>query len=294
MELHPDKNDAADAQEMFQRLGAAYDVLKDDEERARYNKRLDYFRRTGRDRFFDFADAYERKYGPPPIAFWRMIGFGTVILSGLQWVFRRYRYNHYQALARTTPRYKEALRKAAMEKEIAAGTAGDRQNKKKKKRRKPVTSQATTDGDGGGGDDGDDNGNDGDGDEIDIVVGGAEYPHWTDLLFYKIFCLPLTAVKWGVYQVRHSILGEPRILSEEIHPGHFEMLMGRLSRASEEKQAQYLKHLWKGNYRLTPDELEEWEIKATPPAEAKADDDDDKAADDDPKEDGDAEADDAE
>ena len=153
-------------------------------------------------------------------------------------------------------------------------------------------------------------------------------------------------------QVRHSILGEPRILSEEIHPGHFEMLMGRLSRASEEKQAQYLKHLWKGcvaegcmrararvcvhvhvrnrqettyrglavhwsvrgrvvssdamitllpatalapsNYRLTPDELEEWEIKATPPAEAKADDDDDKAADDDPKEDGDAEADDAE
>ena len=67
------------------------------------------------------------------------LGFGTVILSGLQWVFRRYRYNHYQALARTTPRYKEALRKAAMEKEIAAGTAGDRQNKKKKKRRKPVT-----------------------------------------------------------------------------------------------------------------------------------------------------------
>ncbi|KAL4222638.1 DnaJ subfamily C member 1 [Mactra antiquata] len=40
--LHPDKNEAEDAEEKFRQLVAVYEVLKDDEKREKYNHVLDY------------------------------------------------------------------------------------------------------------------------------------------------------------------------------------------------------------------------------------------------------------
>src|SRR5262245_18918052 len=71
-ELHPDVNKAPDAEEKFKKLVSAYEVLKDDDKRARY----DSFGINGKRRPAPQRDGHRpRSKTPPPGSFEDLLNF---------------------------------------------------------------------------------------------------------------------------------------------------------------------------------------------------------------------------
>ena len=249
VELHPDKNDAPDAEEMFVAVAAAYEVLSNEEERAKYDARLVYFEETGRDLYADEgrghrpADRYEatmfaryrtrQRQTPIPAV---IIGVLTV-LSGLHWFMRSRNYASYREMA-----MERVVELKIQELSKARKNAKAKGGKRKKPKREVIEEQARMEAE-----------------EADIFVEGAEKPTFTDILLVRFFLLPRFFTNSIIYGLVYSSLGWKRPLQYAFSSTRaYNFAVDELLEVPLEKRATAIEYLGSRGYDIsvleTPDE----------------------------------------
>ncbi|XP_065175057.1 dnaJ homolog subfamily C member 25 homolog [Sycon ciliatum] len=107
---HPDKNKDSNAEEVFQRLANAYEILRDEESRTDYDYMLDH-----PDEMYGNVYRYYRHRVAPKVDLRVVVAVSITIISILQYLNGWQRYNEAIKYALVTPQYRNKAKQRATE-----------------------------------------------------------------------------------------------------------------------------------------------------------------------------------
>lgn len=166
LKYHPDKNPDPDSRKLFVKIANAYEILKDEATRERY----DYAIAHPEEVFYNTAQYYRAYYAHKTDPRAVLVGL-LLILSAFQYLNQWTRYNQAVAMVKKTPAYKNKLK--ALELERTGG------NTNKKKNHKQIDKKVEEDLS----------------KELDLQIKGAEKPSFWALAGVRFILLPYTIGK---------------------------------------------------------------------------------------------------
>ncbi|XP_021887353.1 chaperone protein dnaJ 50 [Carica papaya] len=166
LKYHPDKNPDPDSRKLFVKIANAYEILKDEATRERY----DYAIAHPEEVFYNTAQYYRAYYAHKTDPRAVLVGL-LLILSAFQYLNQWTRYNQAVAMVKKTPAYKNKLK--ALELERTGG------NTSKKKNHKQIDKKVEEDLS----------------KELDLQIKGAEKPSFWALAGVRFILLPYTIGK---------------------------------------------------------------------------------------------------
>ncbi|XP_078437255.1 chaperone DnaJ-domain superfamily protein [Wolffia australiana] len=158
---HPDKNPDPESKKLFLKIANAYEILKDDETRERY----DYAVAHPEEVFYNTARYYHAYYGHKTDPRAVLIGL-LLVVSALQFFNQRSRYAQAVEMVKKTPAYKNKLK--ALELERGGGVTNKKKGRKQmdKKMEEELSN------------------------ELQLQIQGAEKPSIWDLIVVQFLLLP--------------------------------------------------------------------------------------------------------
>ncbi|XP_044174535.1 dnaJ homolog subfamily C member 25 homolog [Acropora millepora] len=177
---HPDRYKGDDAEAKFQLIATAYEVLKDEEQRADYDYMLDHPEET-----YGHYYRYYRRQVAPKVDVRVVIAVSITVVSLLQYLHGWSRYNEAVKYALTMPRYRKqgtAMQRAKEEGLLNHLKRGKKSKEELKEEEESILREVVES-------------------SLDIR-GGYSKPRITDVLWLRIALLPYTIVCYIAWLLR--------------------------------------------------------------------------------------------
>ncbi|XP_063956989.1 dnaJ homolog subfamily C member 25 homolog [Lytechinus pictus] len=194
---HPDKNKDAGAEEQFQAIATAYEILRDEEQRKDYDYMLD-----NPDEVYRHYYRYYRRRVAPKVDVRIVIAVSISVVSAIQYFSWWSRYNTAIKYLVTVPKYRLRAQDIAKKQGLLNDSVRKRGRKSKEAMREEeeqILRQVVED-------------------NADIR-GGYSKPKITDVLWIQLILLPVTIAKYFYWYARwtwkFTILREPFGLEEK-------------------------------------------------------------------------------
>ncbi|XP_074617015.1 dnaJ homolog subfamily C member 25 homolog [Acropora palmata] len=175
---HPDRYKGDDAEAKFQLIATAYEVLKDEEQRADYDYMLDHPEET-----YGHYYRYYRRQVAPKVDVRVVIAVSITVVSLLQYLHGWSRYNEAVKYALTMPRYRNKAMQRAKEEGLLNHLKKGKKSKEELKEEEESILREVVES------------------SLDIR-GGYSKPRITDVLWLRIVLLPYTIVCYIAWLLR--------------------------------------------------------------------------------------------
>lgn len=167
---HPDRYKGEDAEQKFQLIATAYEVLKDDEQRADYDYMLDHPEET-----YGHYYRYYRRQVAPKVDVRVVIAVSITVVSLLQYLHGWSRYNEAVKYALTMPKYRNKAMQRAREEGLLNNLKKGKKSKEELREEEESILREVVE------------------NSLDIR-GGYSKPRIVDVLWLRIVLLPYTIV----------------------------------------------------------------------------------------------------
>lgn len=167
-QYHPDRYKGEDAEAKFQLIATAYEVLKDDEQRADYDYMLDHPEET-----YGHYYRYYRRQVAPKVDVRVVIAMSITVVSLLQYLHGWSRYNEAVKYALTMPKFRNKAMQRAREEGLLNRLKKGKKSKEELKEEEETILRGVVE------------------NSLDIR-GGYSKPRITDVLWLRIVLLPYT------------------------------------------------------------------------------------------------------
>ncbi|KAM7451741.1 DnaJ subfamily C member 25 [Porites harrisoni] len=175
---HPDRYKGEDAEAKFQLIATAYEVLKDDEQRADYDYMLDHPEET-----YGHYYRYYRRRVTPKVDVRVVIAVSITVVSLLQYLHGWSRYNEAVKYALTMPKYRNKAMQRAREEGLLNNLKKGKKSKEEIKEEEESILREVVE------------------NSLDIR-GGYSKPKITDVLWLRIVFLPYTILCYIAWLLR--------------------------------------------------------------------------------------------
>jgi len=175
---HPDRYKGEDAEAKFQLIATAYEVLKDDEQRADYDYMLDHPEET-----YGHYYRYYRRQVAPKVDVRVVIAVSITVVSLLQYLHGWSRYNEAVKYALTMPKYRNKAMQRAREEGLLNNLKKGKKTKEELKEEEESILREVVE------------------NSLDIR-GGYSKPKITDILWLRILLLPYTVLCYIAWLLR--------------------------------------------------------------------------------------------
>ncbi|XP_072162970.1 dnaJ homolog subfamily C member 25-like [Diadema setosum] len=177
---HPDKYKAADAEEKFQAIATAYEILRDEEQRKDYDFMLD-----NPDEVYRHYYRYYRRRVAPKVDVRIVIAVSITVISVIQYLSWWSRYNSAIQYLVTEPKYRIRAQSIAKQQGLLNDNmkSKGRRNKEAIREREEAILKKVVE-------------------ENADIRGGYRKPKVTDVLWIQLILLPVTIVQYIYWYVR--------------------------------------------------------------------------------------------
>ncbi|XP_071504594.1 dnaJ homolog subfamily C member 25-like [Diadema antillarum] len=177
---HPDKYKAADAEEKFQAVATAYEILRDEEQRKDYDFMLD-----NPDEVYRHYYRYYRRRVAPKVDVRIVIAVSITVISVIQYLSWWSRYNSAIQYLVTEPKYRIRAQSIAKQQGLLNDNmkSKGRRNKEAIREREEAILKKVVE-------------------ENADIRGGYRKPKVTDVLWIQLILLPVTIVQYIYWYVR--------------------------------------------------------------------------------------------
>lgn len=177
-QYHPDRYKGEDAETKFQLIATAYEVLKDDEQRADYDYMLDHPEET-----YGHYYRYYRRQVAPKVDVRVVIAVSITVVSLLQYLHGWSRYNEAVKYALTMPRYRNKAMQRAREEGLLTHLKKGKRSKEELREEEESILRGVVE------------------NSLDIR-GGYSKPRIADVLWIRIVLLPYTILCYIAWLLR--------------------------------------------------------------------------------------------